>query len=509
MSLARIGKRRVPRSECLRGRSIRSNTYPNVERKKTMRLKTFVLGSIAIAVMLSSMPVSAADDVADLQEQLKSLQARIDTMEQAKMDKVQKEEMAKMMKDILDDAKMQPAMPKWMKNLTFFGDFRLEYRMDHYSGRPAGLSGVNEGKDSNRARFRLRFGFKKTWWDNQLAVVFRLASDQGNYHGEQDGGTLTGYQANSADVNFGRGFNKKYIGIDWAYAKYQPKWAKGLTLLGGKMPNPLHTKTYISWDEDVTPEGFAIDYVAPFFGDIKPYAQVGYWVLGQNNFDRAGDDGGTLRDSTLWTFSTGLDWKINQDMASFFGVTYYQWQNYPQVPGNGVVGSNNNGVWGTNPHTNMGMIELTSKFSWKMLSLPWQVWGTWMHNCKDNYGRQNVPSYEYERNFKDQDNAFALGLKVGQNKKKGDWSAGFDFYYVEGNAVPWFTTDSNYGGPNAKGWKMHGKYNVDDFLTVGGELYVHNPIEGGTWGSSSAGIADPGYGRDTTVTLRLLANWEF
>ncbi len=467
-----------------------------------MRIKSFLLGSIAIVAMLSFVPQAVADDVADLQAQLKSLQARIDNMETAKMDKVQKEEMAKMMKDILDDAKMQPAMPKWMENLTFYGDLRLRYQMDHHSGRPVGMvPGGSEGKYTNRARFRLRFGITKTWWDKQMEVGFRLASDQGNNYN----GSLVGYQANSANVTFGQGFNKKYIGIDLAYAKYQPKWAKGLTFLAGKVLNPLRTKTDLTWEVDINPEGFAIDYVAPFFGDnFKPFAQVGYWIVGSDQLSVEG----TRRDTTVWTFSTGFDWKINDDMAAFLGATWYQWENYPEAPGNGVSGSNLYGYWGTNTGSNMGMIELTSKFSWKMFNLPWQVWGTWVHNCKDTYNESHVSAAYYDRHFKGQNDAFSVGIVVGQNKKKGDWSANTSYYWVQGESVPWFTTDTTYGTPNAKGVKIGGKYNIDDFLTLGGQIYIYEPIEGGSWGSTPYGFA-PGYNRDNTVTLQIEAVWKF
>ena len=178
-----------------------------------MQFKGITLGCIAIVAMLSFAPRAVADDVADLQAQLKNLQARIDNMEQAKMDKVQKEEMAKMMKDILDDAKMQPAMPKWMKNLTFFGDFRLRYQMDHPTGRRMGMiPGGNEGKYRNRARFRLRFGFKKTWWDKQMAVIFRLASDDGNFDDGENGQFFQSYLLLSQFVPSGIGCQPIAVG---------------------------------------------------------------------------------------------------------------------------------------------------------------------------------------------------------------------------------------------------------------------------------------------------------
>lgn len=454
-----------------------------------MRTKGLLLGCMAIAVMLSSATTVVADDTAQLKAQLEALQSRIEKMEQDQANTVHREEVTRMMRDILDDAKAQPAMPSWMKNLKFYGDLRLRYQYDNRSGR-------QERKDDNRARFRLRFGMKKTWWDKQMEVGFRLASD-GTGGGDD-------YQANSANQTFGGGFNKKRIGIDLAYAKYMPNCVEGLTIMGGKVKNPIRTKTLVSWDGDINPEGFAVDYQMPFFGDFKPYVQAGYFIVGEDESFGAGEPGGnTRRDPTVWAIGTGFDWKVAEDMKLFVGATWYKWQNYRYSEGNGEADSNMYGFWGYNPYPNMENIELTAKFKWKMLDLPWQVWGTWIHNCADTYQEDVLVGYAgqgtYDHNFTGQDDGFAMGMKVGKNKKKGDWSAKVVYYYVEGNSVPWFTTDSDYGGPNAKGWKMGGKYNIDDFLTVGVTAFIFDAI---TTGQSDRST-------DDRFTLQVDLAWKF
>ncbi|MFO7902329.1 MAG: putative porin, partial [Pirellulaceae bacterium] len=72
----------------------------------------------------------------------------------------------------------------------------------------------------NRARFRLRFGIKKTWLDDQIEVGFRLAS------GSDDDPTST----NQSFDNF---WSTKPVWIDLAYATWRPKAIKGLTVTGG------------------------------------------------------------------------------------------------------------------------------------------------------------------------------------------------------------------------------------------------------------------------------------
>ena len=98
-----------------------------------------LLGSIAVAlVMLAASPVLAAGDNAAVETQLKELQVQIDKLQNQLNEKqygqMHKEEMARLMKDIMDDAEAAPALPKWMKNLTFFADLRLRYEHASQAG---------------------------------------------------------------------------------------------------------------------------------------------------------------------------------------------------------------------------------------------------------------------------------------------------------------------------------------------------------------------------------------
>ena len=192
-----------------------------------MLQKAFVLGSITLLVMLSLASTSAADDISELKAQIERLNSRLEKMESQRTSRIEKEELSKMMKDILDDAKAAPALPEWMKNLKFFGDFRLRAEHQNSQGRRSQWGGgAGTPKDRNRLRMRLRFGFIKSWWDDQMEVGFRLASGNNN-DPTSTNQTMTG------------DFSKKDVWIDLMYAKYKPNWAKGLEIAGGKVSRPL------------------------------------------------------------------------------------------------------------------------------------------------------------------------------------------------------------------------------------------------------------------------------
>ena len=481
-----------------------------------MRTKLIVLGSIALALVFSSTAVMATDDLADVKEQMKKLQVRLDKMEKEELGTLHKEEMSRMMKEILQDAQMQPAIPAWMKNLTFYGDFRLQYEHDHVNGRtgPWGSANpaVRQPKDRNRIWMRLRFGITKTWWDEQMEVGFRLVTGSATSEAlrEQGPGGNVRFWVNPDGTNpqvpeqsMTGTFSKKPVWIDLMYAKYKPKWAKGLTITGGKMLNPFKTQTMMTWDTDINPEGLTVHYQAPFFGDFKPYTAFGFWMIEENALSP--DLGDTIRDVTLWTYELGLDWQINQDMAYFFGVTYYQFDHIDAttyyIPTAGVDGQwrNMSGF----AAADYSLVEMTTRFEWKMLNLPWEAWFSWVRNCADDYSQKKWPGSD--RHFQNDPNAYGVGIVVGENGKKGDWSASYTYLYEEYGSVIAGLTDADFGGPNRKGHVLGGAYNIDDFLTIGFTLYISDPIHT----NDNAGILGGNHNTDQTTELLLDLTWEF
>ena len=486
-----------------------------------MQVRISLLFVVVIGVLAS--PMLFADDSTDISEMkeiVKKLNARIEKLEQEKVGTMRKEELARLMKEILADAKTQPTIPKWMENLTFFGDLRLRYQMDHYNGRRGTLSAsgyANRQKDLNRIRFRLRFGFTKTWWDKQLEVGFRLASGNGPSTYDPDGST-----ALSVNQTLTNMFSKKPIWIDLAYAKYKPKWAPGLVMAGGKMSNPIKSRTWMTWAPDINPEGFVAQYVAPYWGNVKPYVTAGYWFL-ENvttrgaNADPAVTANDTTRSATMISLGTGVNWEIKKDMSLYFGGTMYMFQNYNTtgVGSTGIDGSwVNNAGWAD---SDMQLLELTGRFDWEMLGLPWEVVASWTHNFADNYNSDNALALNnaqglhlsYNPQFDGASDAMLLGIKVGKNKKKGDWSAFYNYSYMEANSVAAGLTDATFGGPNRKGHIFGGMYNIDDFFTISSNLYISDPIHAfNTWNSTtSAWQADSSRGGNVTLQVNLV--WKF
>jgi hypothetical protein len=479
-------------------------------------------------VMLVFVPRGMADDLSEMKAQMERLQSRIEQMEQERTTQVHKEELAKMMKEILDDAQAEPGLPEWMKNLTFYGDYRLRFEHMNTNGQtgPYGSANpaVGEPKDRNRIRMRLRFGFTKTWWDKQMEVGFRLAT--GNADSDAVAGTNhrvwinpDGSVPNTENQTMTGEFSKKPVWIDLMYAKYKPKWAEGLEIAAGKMLNPIATRTMLTWAADLNPEGIYLRYVAPFFGAFKPYGEAGFWIIEENAVDWTADDdaGWTTRDIVMAHYGAGFDWKITEWFDWYVGATYYQYDHVDMMTYYNPVGGPD-GQWlnhAGDPAQDYGIVELTTKVAWMMDFMPkplqkWQWWFSWVHNGKEDYPNQ-YKNPAADRHFEDDPNAYGVGLNVGENKKKGDFSVGYSFFYVEYGSVfePFCEADMDVvsNGPNTQGHLLKAIYNIDDFLTVGGTMILSQPIHT----NDNPALVNPAYphSRDMTTTLRLELVWKF
>jgi hypothetical protein len=448
-----------------------------------MLKRAIVLGSLLALITLTLTPQAPADEISDLQAELNRLTARLEKMESEDTGRIRKEELAQMMKEILDDAKVAPALPEWMKNLKFYGLFRLRFESLTYDGKRGG--GVGTPKNTNRIRMLLLTGFTKTWWDGQMEVGFELSSGPNA-------------APNAAHQTMTGDFDKKNIWISMMYAKYMPKWAEGLTIAGGKLRAPFRTKTPLTWSACCNPEGLYVDYRAPFFGDFKPYGQIGFWMVNENGQrDSAGAGVTAIRDTEMLSYSAGFDWKIAQAVDWFFGATYYRYYNADCSTGGWIGRWGADGQWaqavggvavnGGLPSADFGILELTTKVGWTLDFLPtplqkWEAWFTYLRNCKDDYSaRKNAPpamgsALGADRHFQNDNNGYGMGIKVGENKKKNDFSLAYMYFYLEYSSTVSGFIDPDLLYPNNQGHIINAIYNIDDFLTISGTVAFEQPI---------------------------------
>jgi len=404
---------------------------------------------VACVVLYGAADVAAPATMEEMKAAVNALEAKLQA-QRSRLEELETRaaqdgrlEIAKVARELAADAAKRHAAPLWLDNLNFSGDFRLRYQNDCAED----INDTRRRKNRHRARFRLRFGFIKTWLDDQLTVGFRLASgERASSAVFEGGGTPT-----STNRTFTGLFGRKEISIDRAYAIYRPKAVKGLTIAGGKLGVPF-VHTDLIWDSDVNVEGFWAQY-AKAFGPIEPFLSAGYFI-GEDDY--AGD---SQYDMLLMFYQLGTNWEVVKGLQWTFAASYYDYDHTDIIPSG-----------------EFQMINLTNTVAFKLFDLPWAAYVDYVHNCKNKLTSGDEES---------QDDGVAVGLTVGKNKKKGDWSVSYKYAYIETYCTPALLNDADFGHTNIRGHVLRAEHNLTDFLTLGAAVYLCQQIAGSQEGVES------------------------
>jgi hypothetical protein len=363
-------------------------------------------------------------------------------------------------------------LPSWLDNLKFSGDFRLRYQFDGYNW---GNTEDKEKMDRHRARARLRFGFEKTWLDDQVAVGFRLASGDSNAN-------------NSTTQTLGASWTKKPIWIDLMYARYIPKDADGknlgLMVTGGKIIKPW-VANEIFWSSNVNPEGFWAEYRVPKITlsgpvAIQPFVGVGWFILNEQSNNK---------DAQMFIVEAGLRTDITKDIRWTLAANYQEWKMYRL--GGLAAGGNAmplRHIPGMRVGTLSNQVDVADVFG-----KPLNLFGDVAYNFGEDDDREG---------YENRNTAVALGARWGQNRKKGDWSLKYRYAYIEANALPGAFVDSDFGFANRKGNVFGAEYNLLDSLSIGVDLYINHPVHAPTTVNNSRH-------EDRTITAMATLLWKF
>ena len=132
--------------------------------------------------------------------------------------------------------------PDWLSYFTPFGDVRFRYEGFFNQPRLAD----QDVTANNRLRIRARVGMRFAYSD-EIAATVRLASGNPN-DPISTNQTLTG------------NFTPFSVNLDWAYLTVAPGKTFGIrpglfTINGGKFPNPMFKVGELVFDDDLSPEG--------------------------------------------------------------------------------------------------------------------------------------------------------------------------------------------------------------------------------------------------------------
>jgi hypothetical protein len=165
--------------------------------------------------------------------------------------------------------KTSDAVAKQLGSLTFGGDLRFRYESFYgqqnalaSSDNPAALG--NQLSTRQRLRLRARFGVRGKVSD-EFEWGLRLTT--GSY------ADLTSTNQTLTDF-----FTRKPFALDQAYITYKPKQFPGFQLQAGKFDTPW-TRTELTWDNDISPEGLNESYTRAFKNSSFKSVALVAWQL--------------------------------------------------------------------------------------------------------------------------------------------------------------------------------------------------------------------------------------
>ena len=336
---------------------------------------------------------------------------------------------------------------KTLGPFAFSGDFRL--RAEPTFGGP-----IDRSQDRFRERYRLRFNAEAALND-QLKGGFSLAS------GDLNNPISTNQTANQYDT-------RTPIAIDRAYATYNPKWFRPLTVTGGKFAYPWFN-TELVWDKDLNPEGagetLAFNVKTPV---LKKFSLVGFQLPFAEN-KRTTTTDKSLYNTMVYGEQLQTYWQLGSRVKLSAYASFYDWKYADSVafsvltpnsasPQNGLLALNNNGlqnsiatVTTTNAITGAKTItsaQFASKFaildSLAQLDIKthydrWPITfiGDFAQNTRACENMPNIPAGAVFSTPCDTHarHAYWLEAAVGRTSKKGDWLFNYTRMVVEREAV--------------------------------------------------------------------------
>jgi hypothetical protein len=247
----------------------------------------------------------------------KDLEKMTKQMTQDIMKKDREKLKAEVKDEVLQETKKEiqsAAAPEWTKRVRFGGDVRLRYQGDYFGDNNATFldpnnpsQTLNSTTERDRTRVRARLG----------------ATADVNEITEAGVRLTTGNQTNPVTVNqtLGNYENKYSVVFDLAYLKIKP--LPGLTLLGGRIPNPFFYSNLL-WYDDLTFDAAVASYTQPLTGKLSAFGTAGVFPIQELEF--------STKDKWLYAGQLGLEYKPMKGLEGKIGAAYYYYQNIQGVP---------------------------------------------------------------------------------------------------------------------------------------------------------------------------------
>jgi hypothetical protein len=373
---------------------------------------------------------------------------------------------------------------------------------------------LNVDQERYRVRLRARVGAEVDLGDN-FSAGLRVAT------GENNSPVSTNQSFGLANQGQGGNFSKYSLWLDRAFIKYElgAQSSRDFSLSAGRMDNPFFGTSEIVWDDDLGFDGFAAHGHYEVLHGFTPFLNGGAFPVFNTDFNFANNQPQKYKSTDKWLYGIqgGSTWNLTKDLELKTAVAYYHFDGVegklssPFTPlsasdqgdtdntrpsfaqkGNTyrplrrIVPTADNGYGTTNQWQYFGLatpfheLALSGRLNYNHFE-PFQVslFGDYVQNLAFNssdvgaiaINNRGATASGSAGPFVGGNTGWIVGFKVGHAafQKCGDWSLGFNYRYVESDAVVDGLTDSDFGlgGTNLKGYSINGAVALSPRVSLG------------------------------------------
>ncbi|NMA43342.1 MAG: hypothetical protein GX946_08155 [Oligosphaeraceae bacterium] len=395
------------------------------------------------------------------QEQLNLLQKKLE-QQQTETASVQQEIKAVAEKASAADSDLpRVILGKGIDGLTIKGDMRLRY--EHINHDP------EDGKDLRyKSRFRHRIRLGGVWTNPTESWEIGLGLEAGS-----SSGTSANDSWNSSSV-----WESGDLFLDYAYAKHT-FGDSGLSLTVGQQKNPW-TCGMINFDGDLRPTGATLAWADDFI-----FANIGAYNIRSDASSFAGNSQDL---ANMYGGQIGMKWK-EDDLSAVLALGFFA---YDDNTSEYNRFSNQDTRTGEADYKiGMAYGELSGKVGdiglkgFAELAMNFGADDDYSQGAE--YGRAPVDPADYSPESNDM--AWMLGLEAKFDRFKAKYA----YARIEGDSVPWFVSDSDFGSAtlrssrsvNVKGHIFGLTYSVSKNFSIGGSLMLTDLIKAEDGGNAS------------------------
>ena len=423
-----------------------------------------------------------------------------------------------------------------IKNMQFYGDFRLRYEYRGVNNpTPGSLSMTGAGGGTyaiERFRYALRFGIRGDLYDAFSYGIRLETSTNPRSPWDTFGKNTTGGSVTPSDKA------QSGIGIGQAFLNWHPTGWYEMTV--GRMPMPLYT-TPMVWDSDINPEG-AFEKFKYTVGPVDIFADFGQFDYSNPTSAATSPTGDTF----LLTWQAGANVHLNKDMSFKVAPMLYTYAG--KGTGNGLntdfVGQGLNGanvgvpgganVAGYNQQgvNDLLILEVPAEFDFKISNLQARFFGDFAYNlegserAKDAYQANPAAFPGMNGPASGEDIAYQVGfgigsagpvygptqgLAYGSTSKKHTWEARVYWQHIEQYALDVNLIDSDFfeGRGNLQGVFSAFSYSFTDAI-IGTVRYGYADRINSNLGTGGNNLDIPGINPIKNYNiLQLDLTWKF